>query len=248
DTFDLPSFFQLHDLNRDGVWDTEEVEAVYGVHHVYSQKKSKDDEAHAAKAKVIVETVMKLLDKDRDGKVTAEELAVVGLEGLPSFDDLGAEGHHYDVESEFFLHHEEQFHNTPETQTDESYNHPEDIEHFGSHERIEREEAEREAKFQGISVEEALAQHEPHADEPHGDEPHADQVQDAPAAQKTYTRAVPPEKQDPVERFREAKAESEKFGDWGEGDAGYRPPNTAGEKMRKNLPYKYKFRRSWGDF
>jgi hypothetical protein len=58
ESFDLPSFFQLHDLNRcvhhrerafpftlkitsDGVWDSEEVEAIYGVHHVYSQKKSK---------------------------------------------------------------------------------------------------------------------------------------------------------------------------------------------------------------
>jgi hypothetical protein len=29
--------------------------------------------------------------------------------------------------AEFFLHHEEMYHNTPETQTDESYNHPEDM-------------------------------------------------------------------------------------------------------------------------
>ena len=28
-------------FNSDGVWDAEEVEAIYGVHHVYSQKKSK---------------------------------------------------------------------------------------------------------------------------------------------------------------------------------------------------------------
>lgn len=58
DTFDTQSFFQLHDLNRcvcsacqpkarsnvscsDGFWDREETEAIYGVHHVYSQKKSK---------------------------------------------------------------------------------------------------------------------------------------------------------------------------------------------------------------
>lgn len=27
--------------SRDKVWDREEIEAVYGVHHVYSQKKSK---------------------------------------------------------------------------------------------------------------------------------------------------------------------------------------------------------------
>lgn len=53
----------------------------------------------------------------------------------------------------------EEFHSTPETQTDESYNHPEDLEHFAQHEKIEREEAAREAKFQGISVEEAIAAH-----------------------------------------------------------------------------------------
>lgn len=28
-------------ITSDGVWDAEEVEAIYGVHHVYSQKKSK---------------------------------------------------------------------------------------------------------------------------------------------------------------------------------------------------------------
>ena len=30
----------------DGIWDAEEVEAIYGVHHVYSQKKSKVPVAH----------------------------------------------------------------------------------------------------------------------------------------------------------------------------------------------------------
>jgi nucleobindin len=39
------------------------------------------------------------LDKNEDGKVTPEEFEAVGLEGLPSFDDMGAEGHHYDIES-----------------------------------------------------------------------------------------------------------------------------------------------------
>lgn len=59
DSFDARSFFQLHDLDRyvvsmqstlycsdqvvcrDGLWNKEEIEAIYGVHHVYSQKKSK---------------------------------------------------------------------------------------------------------------------------------------------------------------------------------------------------------------
>lgn len=43
--------------------------------------------------------VLRRLDKNRDGKISLEEFEVVGLDGLPSFDDLGAEGHHYDVES-----------------------------------------------------------------------------------------------------------------------------------------------------
>ncbi|TBU62154.1 precursor to secretory protein Ssp120 [Dichomitus squalens] len=265
DSFDVPSFFQLHDLNRDNRWDKEEIEAVYGVHHVYSQKKSKDDVEHQKKAEYIVSTVLKRLDKNGDETITLDELEAVGLDGLPSFDELGAEGHHYDVESEFFLHHEEQFHSTPETQTDEAYTHPEDIEHFAHHEQIEQVEAEREAKFQGISVEEVIAQHEPH-DHPepqqHGDEPqlvvqdpHNDQLQTPelrePSVKKPQ-RPIPPEQQDPVVRFASAKAEAESHGEWGQGQGGYKPPKSPGEKMRKNVPYKekiqYKFRRTWGDF
>ncbi|KZT08596.1 uncharacterized protein LAESUDRAFT_748701 [Laetiporus sulphureus 93-53] len=240
DSFDTPSFFQLHDLNRDGVWDREEIEAIYGVHHVYSQKKSKDEIQHQEKADHIVNTVLAKLDKDKDGKITMEEFVAVGFDGLPNFDDLGAEGHHYDVESEFFLHHEEQFHSTPETQTDESYTHPEDIEHFAQHENIERQEAEREARFQGITVEEALAQH----DEP--DEPE----REARANARTVPRVqrTKPEEDDPVKRYASAKAD----GQWGEGEAGYKPPKSPSDRLKKNLPYKdgmqYKFRRTWGDF
>jgi len=246
DSFDAPSFFQLHDLNRDGVWDREEIEAIYGVHHVYSQKKSKDDIEHQKKADHIVTTVLGLLDKDKDGKVTQEEFVSVGLDGLPNFDDLGAEGHHYDVESEFFLHHEEQFHSTPETQTDDSYVHPEDIEHFEQHESIEREEAEREARFQGISVDEALAQHEPHDEAQAPIQVPQEQEQEpssvAPPIPK-YTRSRP-ESDDPVVRYSSAKGD----GQWGEGEAGYKPPKSPSDRLKKNVPYKYKFRRNWGDF
>ncbi|KAH9897905.1 hypothetical protein C8Q73DRAFT_377217 [Cubamyces lactineus] len=261
DTFDVPSFFHLHDLNRDKVWDSEEIEAVYGVHHIYSQKKSKDDIEHKKKADHIVQEVLRRLDRNRDGKISLEEFEAVGLEGLPNFDDLGAEGHHYDVESEFFLHHEEQYHSTPETQTDESYTHPEDLEHFAHHEQIERQEAEREAKFQGVSVDEVIAQHEPHEGQQHAPEGGAADpqfvVQDGqtpPVASgpPKINRVPPPEKQDPAVRFASVKAEAENQGEWGVGDAGYKPPKSPSEKMRKNLPYKgrlqYKFRRTWGDF
>jgi hypothetical protein len=39
------------------------------------------------------------MDKDKDGKITVEEFEAVGYKGLPNFEDMGAEGHHYDVES-----------------------------------------------------------------------------------------------------------------------------------------------------
>ncbi|KAJ7755025.1 precursor to secretory protein Ssp120 [Mycena maculata] len=265
DSFDLRSFFQLHDLNRDGFWDKEEVEAIYGVHHVYSQKKSKDDEEHQKKADHISGTVLKLLDKDGDGKVSPEEFEAVGLEGLPNFDSMGAEGHHYDIESEFFLHHEEEFHSTPETQTDEAYTHPEDLEHFAHHEEIERKEAIKEAEFQGISVEEALQAHEPpqeHSPTPGEGEtiqtpeelaqhpaavphPHDDAVVIDPlveppsdSSKPKVNRMPPPEKQDPSIKFKGAKSAGDKKGEWGTGSEGYKPPTNPGDKMRKNLPYK----------
>ncbi|KIK62248.1 hypothetical protein GYMLUDRAFT_164955 [Collybiopsis luxurians FD-317 M1] len=268
DAFDLASFHQLHDLNRNGYWERDEIEAIYGVHHVYSQKKSKDEVEHQKKADYISSEVLRLLDADKDEKVSVAEFEKVGLDGLPNFDHMGAEGHHYDVESEFFLHHEEEFHSTPETQTDESYNHPEDIEHFAMHEEIERKEAEKEAKYQGISVEEALAQHEQaekvyeerlakeaeaaaaepqdgQAQQPLGGEhPHAEQLSppaplsDAPNPK--VTRVTPPEKQDPAVKFRDAKAQAEAKGAWGVGNDGYAPPTEPVDKMRKNLPYKNK--------
>lgn len=43
------------------------------------------------------------MDKDQDGKISPEEFEKVGVKGLPNFDDMGAEGHHYDVESGTFI-------------------------------------------------------------------------------------------------------------------------------------------------
>lgn len=149
----------------------------------------------------------------------------------------------------------EQFHSTPETQTDESYNHPEDLEHFAHHEAIEREEARREAAYQGITVEEALAQHDPET------QPKIPKI----------TRFTPPEKQEPEAKYVGAKEESRDKEEWGSGHEGFKTPKTPAERLRKNVPYKvnflfpapncrmpiadkknsrlqYKFRRTWGDF
>ena len=142
----------------------------------------------------------------------------------------------------------EQYHSTPETQTDESYTHPEDLEHFAHHEQIERQEAEREAKFQGVSVDEVIAQHEPHEEHQHAPEGDAVDpqfvVQDGQEGQAPpvasgppkINRVPPPEKQDPAVRFASVKAEAENQGEWGAGDAGYKPPKSPSDKMRCVMP------------
>ena len=97
--FDLKSFFQLHDLDRNGVWDRAEIEAVYGVHHEYSKKKTPSEEAQQEKANKIVQAVLDKLDTNHDGMINIQEFEAGGWDGLQSFKDLGADGHHYDVES-----------------------------------------------------------------------------------------------------------------------------------------------------
>lgn len=69
------------------------------MHHEYSKKKTPNEQEQQAKADKIVDAVLTKLDKDGDGKVAAVEFEAGGWEGLESFKDLGAEGHHYDVES-----------------------------------------------------------------------------------------------------------------------------------------------------
>jgi nucleobindin len=131
------------------------------------------------------------------------------------------------LDSSFF--HTEEFHSTPETQTDESYNHPEDIEHFAHHEAIEREEAEREARFQGITVEEALAAHSGEGSSPGVVPP--DDGQQQPFKPK-ITRLTPPEKQDPRIKYKNVAKERDTQSEWGTGEEGYKMPKSPGERMR----------------
>ncbi|GAA5967392.1 hypothetical protein JCM11641_000532 [Rhodosporidiobolus odoratus] len=149
DSFDIQAFFHLHDLNRDGVLDRNEIESMYGVHHEKKRKGTKNLEVHTAQAREIVDKVLDKLDANRDGVLTMREFVAGGVGGLPNFKGVEHLGHHYDAEGEYFLHHEEMYHNTPETQTEESYTHPEDIEHFMAHETIEDEEEERIRHFTG---------------------------------------------------------------------------------------------------
>ncbi|KAG8900279.1 hypothetical protein FRB99_006147 [Tulasnella sp. 403] len=255
DAFDLESFFRLHDFDQDGYWSSEEIEAIYGVHHPYSQAHSPDKPSHDSKAKTIVDSVLKLLDKNADGFVSLEEFEAVGLDGLPDFSSLGAEGHHYDVESEFFLHHEEIYHSTPETQTDESYTHPEDIAHFEHHEKIELEEENKERAYQGLDPLDKLPEDHDHVEEqpaqkvltpleeaaqeaariadpnhitPMDGTGHVVPEMDLPNPR--YTR-VPKSDGDPVDISKAAQEAKSKPG-YGEGPDGYKRPKNKGDRMR----------------
>lgn len=105
------------------------------------------------------------------------------------------------------------------------------MQHFAEHEAIELKETEREAQFQGLTVEELTeALKKAAADEAAA----AKKV----ASNKPVTRVTPPEKQDPEVKYKDAKTEGDRKGEWGTGSGGYKPPTDAGDKLRKNLPYK----------
>lgn len=99
---------------------------------------------------------MARLDKNNDGILTKQEFIDGGKDGLPTFPEYGehALGHHYDEESEFFMHHEEIYHNTPDTQKASAYIHDEDKEHFAHHDAIEAEEERRERHAEGMPTRE----------------------------------------------------------------------------------------------
>jgi len=126
-----------------------------------------------------------------------------------------------------WLLYSEQFHSTPETQTEESYTHPEDLEHFAQHESIERKEAEREAVFQGVTVEEILKLQQELAAAAAAQEPRK-----AVPVSKPVNRVPPPEKQEPAVKYKDASTVGARKGDWGTGEAGYKPPTEPGEKLR----------------
>jgi hypothetical protein len=133
----------------------------------------------------------------------------------------------------------EQFHSTPETQTDESYTHPEDFEHFANHRDIELKEAEKEAKFQGVTVQEVLDAMLGGGASPPGASPdneHPDHSSNAPSSpsppKPKITRDTPPEKLDPSIKYADAARDKDKNSEWGQGSGGYKTPKSPADKLR----------------
>lgn len=271
DSFDLESFFKLHDLDQNGILSRAELEAIYGLHHESSKKKSGSDEEHRRKTDEILAKVLAVLDQNGDGVVTKTEFVAAGEKGLPEFSHHEGLGHHYDSEGEYFLHHEEMYHNTPETQGEDSYTHPEDLEHFEHHEAIEREEEDRARKAQGLpptdpniplddqtaqpdhdEIEARLREKEAASGDTNGSG--AQQVFQAaaasqPSAEEDARQARAKASKEQASRLKEASKEAAARGAWGENGEGFKKPKDKVDRLRDRIPYKYRVRSSfWGDF
>ncbi len=61
---------------------------------------------------------------------------------------------------------------------------------------------------------------------------------DVPRGQKPITRQTPPEKQPPSVKYKGVPEQAKEKPEWGEGEAGYKRPKNAADKLRKNMPYK----------
>jgi hypothetical protein len=234
--FDLASAFFLHDLNRDNILEPEEILKLYGVDHETAVDHSDSTDQHDTKAERVLREVMAKLDLNRDGIITKTEFVNAGKDGLPRFDDILGLGHHYDEEGEYFLHHEELYHSTPETQTEEAYSHPEDVRHFAQHEAIEAQEEELARKAQGLP---------PLADDPHADQ----QVLAAAAAADAARAGRVAAARSQAAKFAGVKEEAGRRGEWGQDGKGFRRAKDTADRLRINVPYKYKVKKSfWGEF
>ncbi|CAH7683446.1 hypothetical protein BY996DRAFT_6757224 [Phakopsora pachyrhizi] len=232
--FDMASAFHLHDLNQDNILEADEVLKLYGLDHETAVDKSRSVEHHDSKASRVLSTVMEKLDLNKDGLITKKEFITAGSVnngGLPKFDDIDGLGHHYDEEGEYFLHHEEIYHSTPETQDESSYNHPEDIQHFINHEKIEVKEDEMSRIAQGLPEDSNTAKFQKQNQKEH------DLIEEREKRIKSIKAKA--------QKYSPAADEAKRRGDWD----GFKRPLDQADRLRKNVPYKYKIRKSfWGEF
>ncbi|MBW0524145.1 hypothetical protein O181_063860 [Austropuccinia psidii MF-1] len=229
--FDMAAAFHLHDLNGDNVLEADEILKLYGVDHETALDQSASVAQHDSKASRILTEVMDKLDLNKDGLVTKSEFVTAAEHGLPKFDDIVGLGHHYDEEGEYFLHHEELFHSTPESQQEDAYTHPEDIAHFAHHDEIEAKEDEMARLAQGLppdaNTQEYKRQRASHAalDEERRLRLEAIRIR--------------------ADKYSTIHDEAKRRGNW----AGFKRPVDQADRLRRNVPYKYKIRKSfWGEF
>lgn len=145
DSFDLESFFNIHDLQNKGFWNANDILYVYGLtrDEVVGDGSGMGEHAHdesisqSAKDQVTL-VVLTLMDADKNGQVSKEEWMKFMNSGneLPDF-GYGP-GHHMDFESEYENHHWNKYHKDQDP--DVHVKHKEDIEHELLHHAHEIEE------------------------------------------------------------------------------------------------------------
>lgn len=168
------------------------------------------------------------------------------------------------------------YHNTPETQTEEAYTHPEDIAHFERHEEIERAEEDKVRKAQGLPPTDPNRPLDEQTEQPDHDEKEAalfereraralagngleQQVFQASSSDGSDSSKLSDEEKARIERSREANEQSRKLkeqskkaaerGAWGEKGEGFRKPKDKIDRLREKIPYKYRVRSSFfGEF
>lgn len=157
-------------------------------------------------------------------------------------------------------HHEELYHNTPETQTEDAYTHPEDLQHFAHHEDIEREEEDRARRAQGLPATDPNRPLDDQTEQPHHDELEARRQGSAPSqkqqifngegdSEEKARQARAKAAREQTQRLNEQKKEAQARGAWADGNESFRRPKDKVDRLRAKIPYKFKARSSlWGDF
>jgi len=97
--FDPGAFFSFHDFDDNGFWDGAEIQKFYGLDDPSAKDVSYE------KRHEVVDKIMELMDKNDDGMVSHDEWMRFSDGGsqLPDF-GLGP-GHHWDMETEYEIHH-----------------------------------------------------------------------------------------------------------------------------------------------
>ncbi|KAG5417831.1 hypothetical protein I9W82_005467 [Candida metapsilosis] len=141
--YDAQTFFTLHDLKGAGQWDRSDILNLYGMKHevIIGDGSGMGENSRKVTPEVqnmVVETIFKLFDTDKNGVISRDEWVKFHTSGgeLPDFGY--GQGHHLDFESEYEEHHWNQYHAKDDPDT--KIKHKEDIEHEMLHHKHEIEE------------------------------------------------------------------------------------------------------------
>ncbi|RKF61108.1 putative calcium-binding protein [Erysiphe neolycopersici] len=142
DSFDKASFFSLHDYDDNDVWDVSEVLKTYGMDDPSAKN------VPEIKKNEITQTILDLLDRNKNNIIERGEYMAFE-HSLPDF-GLGP-GHHWDMETEYEIHHWQKFRYHNENTKMEELTHAEDLEHFKIHDQLE-DEAEAQADMDKLTI------------------------------------------------------------------------------------------------